>query len=88
MSDSGGEVVIGLLSAGPAAGWFVYARIKAKYRNANARYMPERVVAYKVDDLKVEDAFKAHVTSYRREIDGRNDNKPEVRAPYVNVTKE
>lgn len=90
MSDSsdGNLGLAGILFvSGPAAGFFVYQSIQAKYRNRNARYMPERDVSRAVSDMVVEDAFVEEVIVDNSSITGRNDANPAVRAPFSKVTK-
>ncbi len=85
--DGAGGIVLFLFAAGPATGFMIYAGIVAKYRNRSARYMPEKVVDYKVTDLRSEDAYVRRHQSGSRYISGRNDTAPHQRAKYVKAIK-
>jgi len=87
-SDGAGGLVFLLFAAGPATGFAIYTGIMAKYRNRAARYMPEKVVDFTVKDLRSSDEYvRRHQTSMRQ-ISGRNDTTPQVRAAYVKAVKE
>ncbi len=85
--DSGGVIAV-LFAVGPATGFVVYQSIQAKYRNAKARYMPERVVKFDATNLQSDDAYTRSIVSRSRNVTGRNDNTPAVRAKYTNTTKD
>jgi hypothetical protein len=87
-SSNSGGLALALFAAGPAAGIGTWAWIQAKYRNKNARYMPEKVVKYETKDLKADDAFVRKIVSRSSNIEGRNDTSPQVRARYTNVVKD
>ena len=87
MGDGEGAIILFLFAAGPAAGLAIYGWIHARYRNRNARYMPERVVAHTVTKLTPTDAFAQKIVSRNSSIDGRNDGDPSVRAPHWKAIK-
>ncbi len=91
MSDSGnsaGAIAVALFAAGPATGVFIYASIQAKYRNRKARYMPEKVVDYKVERMDVNDNYAGTFTTKRGSVQGRNESDHAQRAPSVRMTKD
>ena len=87
-SSGVGYVEIALFVAGPTSGIFVYQSIQAKYRNRNARYMPERDVSRAVTDMVITDEFAGRATVDNKSISGRNDSTPAVRAKFSRVTKD
>ena len=88
-NGEGTAAVVGaLFLAGPVSGIAVYKSIQAKYRNRSARYRPEEVVAHEVHNLVVEDVFVERFTTKATQVEGRNDNAPEVRAQYSKATKD
>lgn len=76
---------------GPVTGLIVYYgikyRLKSRYRNAKARYTPERDVARAVTNMVAKDDLIDTVTVSVTEAAGRNDNTPAVRAAFARVTK-
>lgn len=87
--DSGiGGAIAALFGAGPAAGFFLYAGIKTKYRNRHARYKPETVVLHEVKSVTPEEKLIGTIKTKKTQIDGRNDRTPHVRTPHVTVTKD
>jgi hypothetical protein len=87
-SSNSGGLALALFAAGPAAGIGTWVWIQAKYRNKNARYMPEKVVKYEANDLKADDAFAKKIVSRSSDIERRNDTSPQVRAKFTKVTKD
>ena len=79
------------LFAGPVTGVIVYyalkRRLKSRYRNFKARYVPERDVARAVTNMVTKDDLVATTTVGTREVMGRNDKTPAVRAAFAKVTK-
>lgn len=79
-SDGVGGAVAFLFAAGPAAGFAIWGWIYARYRNAGARYMPEKVVHHKVTRLEEDDKFVRQLVSKSSRTQGANDHDPTVRA--------
>ena len=84
-SDGPGAVALFLFALGPAAGLAIWGYIKARYRNAGARYMPERVVDYKVTTLDKSDTYLRETKSNSSRMAGANEDDVHVRAQFVRV---
>lgn len=78
--DGVGGFAMVLFAVGPAAGIGIWVWIYGKYRNRNARYMPERVVHHQVLNLTENDAKIKHFQTSASSVQGRNDGSPHVRA--------
>ena len=83
--DGPGGIAFFLFIAGPAAGFAIWGWIKARYRNAGARYMPERVVDYKVTSLEESDSFLRETKSGSSRMSGANEKDVHVRAQFIRV---
>ncbi len=72
-----------VIIVGAIVGQSRYARILAKQRNAESRYMPEYEASYVPRGLRRTDTFVSHL-SHRGgpDIDNANDAAPHVRAAY------
>jgi len=83
-----GGAIAALFGAGPAAGFFIYAGIKTKYRNRHARYKPEVAVQHEVKDVQLQEELTRTITTTKLRIEGDNSATPHVRAARVTVTKD
>ena len=81
----GFAVALFLFALGPAAGLAIWGYIKARYRNAGARYMPERVVDFKVTSLEKSDTYLRETKSSSSRMSGANEDDVHVRAQFVRV---
>lgn len=84
-SEGTGAVALFLFALGPAAGLAIWGYIKARYRNAGARYMPERVVDFKVTSLEKGDTYLRETKSSSSRMSGANEDDVHVRAQFVRV---
>lgn len=90
MSDESGVggAIAALIGAGPAAGFFLYAGIKTKYRNRHARYKPETVVHHELKDAQLQEELVNTIKTKKSLIDGYNAFSFDRRAAKVTVTKD
>ncbi len=90
MSDESGVggAVVALIGAGPAAGFFLYAGIKTKYRNRHARYKPESTVHHEVKDAQLHEELVKTFKTKQSLIVGQNAFAVDRRAPQVTITKD
>ncbi len=90
MSDESGVggAIAALIGAGPAAGFFLYAGIKTKYRNRQARYKPETVVHHEVKDAQLQEQLVKTFKTKESLIFGYNAFAFDRRAAKVTVTKD
>ncbi|WP_419392186.1 hypothetical protein [Demequina sp. SO4-13] len=84
--DGAGWVGIALLLLPFVVGWFLYRTMYKRYRNQDKRYEFEHTTSAVRTNLRRWDTFvREHKRQRNREIDGRNDDNPLVRAPNVVV---
>ena len=71
----------------PFVGWGVYWWFNRKYRNDNARYKPEAVVAQSVFDLKEEDRYTGQFVRRVLFVEGRNEHDPTKPIKKVTISR-
>jgi hypothetical protein len=79
-------LILGLI-VGPVVALVFWASVTKRYRNAEARYAPEQVVAQRVLDLTVEDQYRQPIVSQSMWVAGRNDHDPTIPADYYKAIK-
>jgi hypothetical protein len=79
-------LVLGLI-VGPVVALMFWASVNKRYRNAEARYQPELVVAQRVLDMETDDHFRQPIVSGSMWVAGRNDHDPTIPAEYFKAIK-